>query len=66
MGQLHEMVFRYAVGAGDFPDRATAPALLDGWALKKVPIMEHVLSASIAAWQVKEYGLAIDLPDEAP
>ena len=43
---------------------ATAVALLDGWALKKVPIMEHVLSASIAAWQVEEYGLAIGLPDK--
>ena len=43
---------------------ATAAALLDGWALKEVPIMEHVLSASIAAWQVEEYGLAIGLPDE--
>ena len=43
---------------------ATAAALLDGWALKEVPIMEHVLSASIAAWQVEEYGLAIGLPDQ--
>ncbi len=43
---------------------ATAAALLDGWPLKKVPIMEHVLSASIAAWQVEEYGLAIGVPDE--
>ena len=36
----------------------------DGCALKKVPILEHVLSASIVAWQVKEYGLGVGLPDE--
>ncbi len=43
---------------------ATAAALLEGRALKKVPIMKHVLCASIAVWQVEEYGLAIGIPDD--
>ena len=43
---------------------ATAAALLDGRSLKKVPIMDYVLSASIAAWQVEEYGLAMAIPDD--
>ena len=58
-------VLRAGNGGGEWRSfAATAAALLGGWALKKVPIMEHVLSASIAAWQVEEYGLAIGLPDE--
>ena len=45
-------VLRAGNGGGEWRSfAATAAALLDGWALKKVPIMEHVLSASIAAWQ---------------
>ena len=43
---------------------ATAAALLEGRALKKVPIMEYILSASIAAWQVEEYGVAIGMPQQ--
>ena len=43
---------------------AMAVAVFDGWALKTVPIMEHVLSAGVAAWQVEEYDLAFGLPDE--
>ena len=43
---------------------ATAAALLDGRSLKKVPIMDYILSASIAAWQVEEYGVAMAIPDD--
>lgn len=58
-------VLRAGRGAGEWRSfAATASALLDGQALKKVPIMEHVLAASIAAWQEEEYGLALGLPDE--
>ena len=54
-----------AGGDADWPSfAATAAALLEGRALKKVPIMEHILRASIAAWQVEEYGLAIGFPDD--
>ena len=43
---------------------ATAAALLEGRALRKVPIMDYILSASIAAWQVEEYGIAMGIPDD--
>ena len=43
---------------------ATTAALLDGRSLKKVPIMDYILSASIAAWQVEEYGVAMGIPDD--
>ena len=43
---------------------ATAAALLDGRPLKKIPIMDYILSASIAAWQVEEYGVAMAIPDD--
>ena len=58
-------VLKAGSGAGEWRSfAATAAALLDGRALKKVPIMEHILAASIAAWQEEEYGLALGLPDE--
>ena len=51
-------VLKAATGNGDWRSfAATASALLDGRALKKVPIMGHMLGASIAAWQAEEAGL---------
>ena len=51
-------VLKAATGNGDWRSfAATVSALLDGRALKKVPIMGHMLGASIAAWQAEEAGL---------
>lgn len=34
---------------------ATAAALIDGAAPQTLPVMEHVLDASLATWQAEEY-----------
>ena len=51
-------VMKTATGETDWRSFvATAAALIDGTALEKIPVMEHILRTSIAAWQAEEYGL---------
>ncbi len=51
-------VLNAATGEGDWRSfAATAAALIDGAALQTLPVMEHVLDTSLAAWRAEEYAL---------
>jgi len=51
-------VLQLATGARDWRSFvATATALIDGEALAGIPIMQHILDTSIAAWQEEERAL---------
>lgn len=58
-------VLKAAAGDGDCRLFATTvSALLDGRAPEKVPIMAHLLGASIEVWRAEEYGLGASGPEE--
>lgn len=51
-------VLRLATGERDWRSFvATATALIDGEALEGIPVMQHILDTSIAAWQEEERAL---------
>lgn len=58
-------VLRSATGDRDWRSFvATATALIDGEALEGIPIMQHVLDTSVAAWQEEERALDANDPAE--